>query len=156
MMSELREYAIAWAIVVAIGITSYAFHQTQPASVVTLSPLTVTLKTGEWVQASATAYDELGNVIPDATIQWLPTADSGPHCVSVEKGLITATTVGTCGVGALSVTSAGKVLLHETPITVVVSAPTPEPTPTPTPAPSPISKPCRLPNGKCRKDCVCL
>lgn len=117
-------------------------------SAVILSPLTVTLKTGESVQVNATAYDELGNEIPDAKIQWLPTADSGPHCVSVSpEGKIFGLLVGTCGVGALSVTSAGKVIIHQEPISVTVSAPTPSPTP---------KNPCRLPNGKCKKGCICL
>lgn len=117
-------------------------------SAVILSPLTVTLNTGESLQAQAIVYDELGNEIPDAKIQWLPTQDDpSEHCVSVADGVITARLVGTCGVGALSVTSAGKVILHQEPISVTVSAPSPTPTP---------KNPCRLPNGKCRKGCICL
>lgn len=119
-------------------------------SCITLSPPSVTLKTGERVQVSAIAYDELGNVLPDAKIQWLPTSDQ-EHCVSVSsEGVITGVLPGSCGVGAMSFTIAGKVITHKTPITIVVAAPTPEPSPTP--------KPCtmRLPNGKCKKGCICL
>lgn len=133
-------------------ITSLALWSgSETISCITLTPASVTLKTGEWVQASATAYDELGNVIPDASIQWLPTPDM-EHCVSVSsEGVITGVLPGSCGVGALSFTIAGKVITHKTPINVVVAAPTPEPSPTP--------KPCsRLSNGKCnkKKGCVCL
>lgn len=154
-MSELREYSIAWLIVVAVGIVSYSFHQTQPTSVVVLNPLSATLKLGESTLATATAYDELGNAVPDAKVQWLPTADSGEHCVSVMSGVITARIIGTCGIGALSVTNAGKVILHEEPITVTVVGEEPSPMPTVTPTPRP---PCstRLPNGKCKKGCTCL
>lgn len=148
-MSEFREYTITWLIIVVVGIVSYNFHQTQPVSVAVLSPLTATLKLGESVLVSATVYDELGNTIPDAKVQWLPTVDSGEHCVSVVDGMITARIVGICGVGALSVTNAGKVILHEVPITVTVVQPTPSPTPTP-------EKRCkRSPQGKCPKGCVC-
>lgn len=154
-VSEFREYTIAWLIVVVVGIISYNFHQTQPTSVVVLNPLTATLKLGESVLVSTTAYDELGNTIPDAVVQWLPTADSGEHCVSITSGVITARIVGICGVGALSVTNAGKVILHEVPITVTVVGKEPSPMPTVTPTPRP---PCstRLPNGKCKKGCTCL
>lgn len=148
-VSEFREYSIAWLIVVAVGIVSYSFHQTQPTSVVVLNPLSATLKLGESVPVTATVYDELGNAIPDAVVQWLPTADSGEHCVSVVSGVITARIVGTCGVGALSVTNAGKVIIHQEPITITVGDPQPSPTPKP---------PCstRLPNRKCKKGCTCL
>lgn len=127
---------------------SRAAGKESATSCVILTPLNVMMRLGDEVTATATAHDELGNEIPDAKIQWLPTQDDpGPHCVSVIGGLITARLVGTCGVGALSVTTAGKVILHQEPISVTVSAPSPSPTP---------KNPCRLPNGKCRKGCICL
>lgn len=140
-------------LLLALVMVVVVWPQGGPTSVVVLSPLTATLKLNESTPVTATAYDELGNAIPDAVVQWLPTADSGEHCVSVMSGVITARIVGTCGVGALSVTGAGKVILHEVPISVTVVGDEPSPTPTVTP-----KHPCstRLPNGKCKKGCTCL
>lgn len=116
------------------------------ASCVVLSPLNITLQPGESAQVTATAYDELGNVIPGARIAWLPHPDDpAEHCVSVAGGVVTARAVGTCSVGALSVTPAGRLILHQAAVSVTVSEP----------VPSPTRDPCRLPNGKCKRGCIC-
>lgn len=123
-----------------------------PSACITLGPLAINLEAGESIQAIAIAYDEIGNVIPDPVIQWLPTEDDqSEHCVSVSaSGVITGKAIGSCGVGAVSVTFARRVITHNTPITVTVIAPA-------QPSSSPTPKPCsRLPNGKCKKGCICL
>jgi uncharacterized protein YjdB len=109
-----------------------------------LSPLTMTLTTGETAQATATVYDQFGVVMSGQTIVWFPTTlDRAivPSCVSQEAGLVTAVTPGQCGVGAMLVT-ADRIILHDAPISVTVSAP---PTPTPTPVPSPTATPTPVP-----------
>lgn len=118
-----------------------------PTSCITLSPLTITLKVGQSTQATAEAYDELGNIIPDAKIQWMPHPDDpAEHCVSVAGGMIKGKLIGSCGVGAWTVTSAGKLILHQTPININVV----EDTPSPSPVPSPCTN-----KRKCRRGCIC-
>lgn len=162
-----RLLILALIVTAALVIWANAAGNESVTSTITLSPLTLTLQLDETATVTATAYDELGNAIPDALIQWLPSQfDPEPHCVMVRDGVITARMVGKCGVGALTVTHAGRLILHQVPVsvTVVGEQPSPEPSiepspqptvePTATPTPTP-DKPCRLPNGKCRRGCIC-
>lgn len=175
----MRRLLLLTTVITALLLWSNSAGNELTASCVVLSPLSVTLQPGEQTTVTATAYDELGNVIDDARIQWLPTEfDPSEHCASVNravlpegvidpaKAVVTARLVGTCGVGALSVTHAGRLIWHEMAVSVVVGEvqpspspsiePTPEPTATATPTPTPTpEKPCRLPNGKCRRGCIC-
>lgn len=170
--SQVRRFLILTTVITALLLAwSNSAGNELTASCVVLSPLNITLQPGEQTTVTATAYDELGNVIDDARIQWLPTEfDPSEHCVSVSravlpegvidpaKAVVTARLVGTCGVGALSVTHAGRFIWHEMAVSVTVGEPAPSPTPEITPEPTPTPKPpcsTRLPNGKCKRGCVC-
>lgn len=167
----MRRFLILTTVITALLLAwSNSAGNELTTSCVVLSPLNLTLQPGEQTTVTATAYDELGNVMPDAVIGWLPSEfDPSPHCVSVSrtvtdgvieptKATITARSVGVCGVGALSVTHAGRLIWHEMAVSVTVSEPAPSPTPEITPEPTPTPKPpcsTRLPNGKCKRGCVC-
>lgn len=157
----MKRLLILTTLITALLLWSNSAGNELTASCVVLSPLSITLQLGESTTVTATAYDELGNVMDDAVIGWLPSEfDLSPHCVSVSrtvtdgvidpmKATVTAQLAGTCGVGALSVTHAGRLILHQTAVSVVVAESVPSP------SPSPIRDPCRLPNGKCKRGCIC-
>lgn len=92
-----------------------------PAGWVAITPSEMSLKAGDKVQFQAQAFDELGNIVPDASITWAADPDAGE--ISAE-GLFTATLgIGTYASGiTASFERLGKTGLGAVPLTLAPGA----------------------------------